>query len=446
MTRDDSGMRARSRSSRKLRVNALILGVLALVLFAGACISHTNSSTTSSTAPKVSANVPLVNAEQVSCTGAITSSCLTVGNISTISGIVPGLCEGAEVGTNAYFSYLDSTKGGIDGRKVQLISEDDKFNGQSNRSETQALIGKVLAFVGSFSLEDQDGGIVLSQNPTVPNVSMSLSQGTLDLSNTVAALPAIGGWQLGTLEWFKEHYPNAVKHVGLLIAQEASAEYQSQGMQSAMKHLGFDVVYKSLFGVLQGTFQSELLAMQAAGVQFVDLTSMDATDAEHIVSEMHAQNWHPQVIESAGPIYTKNFVQLSGGPAVADGIYLDQTDALYLGQDSKSVPEVNTFLSWVQKVDPGFTPDLFTLYGWISGMLFSEGLEHAGSNPTSASLLSALKQIHSFTANGLIATTNPGGKRPPSCWMLAQIKNGQFVRVPPSPKAGFICNAPYYDG
>jgi ABC-type branched-subunit amino acid transport system substrate-binding protein len=419
---------------------------MALVLFAGACTSHDNTSSTSSTAPKVSTNVTLVNAEHISCTAAITSNCLTVGNVSTISGIVPGLFEGAEVGTNAYFSYLDSTQGGINGRKIQVISEDDKFNGQSNRSETQALIGKVLAFVGSFSLEDQDGGIALSQNPTVPNVSMSLSQSTLNLPNTVSALPAIGGWQLGSLEWFKAHYPTAVKHVGLLIAQEASAEFQAQGMMSAMKHLGFDIVYKNLFGVLQGTFQSELLAMQAAGVQYVDLTSMDATDAEHIVSEMHSQNWHPQVIESAGPIYTNNFVQLSGGAPVADGIYLDQTTALYLGQDAKSVPEVNTFLSWVQKVDPGFTPDLFTLYGWISGMLFTEGLEHAGKNPTSASLLTALKEIHSFTGNGLVAKTNPGGKQPPSCWLLAQIKNGTFVRVPPSPKAGYICNAPYYDG
>jgi branched-chain amino acid transport system substrate-binding protein len=417
-----------------------------LVLLAAACTSHSASPSQSAPPPTVAANIKLVNAIKQTCPAAITSSCLTVGNVSTIGGIIPGLFEGAEVGTDAYLSYLDSTQGGIDGRMISLASEDDKFNPESNRSETQALISKVIAFVGSFSLEDQDGGIVLSQNPDVANVSMSLSPSTLALSNTVSALPAIGGWQLGSLEWFKQHYPNAVKHVGLLIAQEASAEYQAQGMIRAMNHLGFDIVYKSLFGPLQGTFQSELLAMQAAGVQYVDLTSMDATDAEHIVSEMHAQNWHPQVIESAGPIYVNNFVQLSGGASVADGIYLDQTVALYLGQDAKSIPEVNTFLSWVQRVDPGFTPDLFTLYGWVSGMLFTEGIEHAGTNPTSASLLNALKKIHSFNADGLLATSNPGGKQPPSCWLLAQIKNGDFVRIPPSPKSGYICNAPYYDG
>jgi ABC-type branched-subunit amino acid transport system substrate-binding protein len=419
--------------------------VLAGLVFVSACTSHAPPSAGGGTAPTVP-NVKLVDAEKLSCAAPVTATCVTVGNISTISGVVPGLFEGAAVGTDAYLSYLDSTQGGIDGRKIALISDDDKFNGQLNESDTQALISKVIAFVGSFTLEDQDGGIILRQHPDIPNVSLSLSQTTQDLPNTVSPDPAVGGWQLGPLEWFAQKYPDAIKHVGLLIAQESSAEFQAQGFEEAMKHLGYRIVYTSEFGPLDTNFQTELLAMQHAGVQFVDLTSMDAADAEHIVSEMRTQGFHPQVIESAGPIYVDNFVQLAGGDAAADGIYLDQDYSLYLGQDSSSIPEVNTFLSWVQKVHPGFVPDLFTLYGWISGMLFAEGLKNAGPDPTSASVLSALKQVHSFDADGLIATSDPGGRKPASCWLLAQVKNGVFVRVPPSPKTGYICNAPYYYG
>jgi ABC-type branched-subunit amino acid transport system substrate-binding protein len=436
-------------SAHRAYAAARPLGALAcvtvLALVAAACTSHTTPNAGGTgPAPTVASSVKLVNAENVSCPAEITSTCLTVGNIATISGIVPGLFEGASVGTDAYMSYLDSTQGGIDGRKIQLIADDDKFNGDLNASETQSLIGRVIAYVGSFSLEDQDGGVVLSHNPGIPNVSLSLSQYTLGLSNTISPLPAVGGWQLGPLEWFKAHYPNAVKHVGLLIAQEASAETQANGLEAAMKHLGFDIVYTSQFGPLQSNFETELLAMQHAGVQYLDLTLMDATDAEHILTEIHSQGYHPQVIESGGPIYVDNFVQQSGGAANTDGIYLDQTVSLYLGGDAKSVPEVNTFLSWVRKVRPGFAPDLFTLYGWISGMLFAEGMEHAGSNPTSSSLLAALRQIRSFDAGGLVAKSDPGGKQPPSCWLLARIQNGIFVRVSPSPKAGFICNAPYF--
>lgn len=417
------------------------------MLLTAACTVHTAvSAGGGGPAPTVSSRVKLVDALKVNCPAAVTATCVTVGNVSTISGIIPGLFEGAPVGTDAYFSYLDSTQGGIDGRKVALISEDDKFNGQNNSAETQSIIGRVIAFVGSFSLDDQDGGVILAKHPTIPNVSLSLSQSTLDLPNTVSPDPAIGGWQLGPLEYFAQQYPTAIKHVGLLIAQESSAETQALGLEGAMKHLGYKITYSTLFGPLDTQFQTQILAMQHAGVQFVDLTVMDAADAEHIVSEMNTQGYHPQVIESAGPIYVDNFVQLAGGATNANGIYLDQTNSLYLGGDSKSVPEVNTFLSWVQKVHPGFTPDLYTLYGWISGMLFAQGLEKAGPDPTSAALLQSLRQVHSFNANGMIATSDPGGRQPPACWLLARIVNGVFVRIPPSPKSGFICNAPYFNG
>jgi ABC-type branched-subunit amino acid transport system substrate-binding protein len=419
--------------------------VVVIVLLAGACTSHAAPSAGGGgPTPTVASTVKFVDALNVNCPAAVTATCVTVGNISTISGVIPGLFEGAAVGTDAYLSYLDSTQGGVDGRKIELISEDDKFDGQDNLAETQSLIGRVIAFVGSFSLDDQDGGTILVKHPTISNVSESLSQSTLDLPNTVSPEPAIGGWQLGPIEYYAQHYPVAIKHVGLLIAQESSAEQQALGFEAAMRHLGYQIVYSSLFGPLDTQFETQLLAMQHAGVQFVDLTLMDASDAEHIVEEMHDLGFHPQVIESGGPIYVDNFVQLSGGTANADGIFLNQTDALYLGGDSKSVPEVDTFLSWVQKVHPGFTPDLFTLYGWISGMLFAQGLESAGADPTPAKLLQSLKQVRSFDADGLIATTDPGGRQPASCWLLARIVNGIFVRISPSPKAGYICNAPYY--
>jgi ABC-type branched-subunit amino acid transport system substrate-binding protein len=425
---------------RKTRV---VTALVVLALVGAACTSHNTSSTTS-TAPTLPKSIPTVNAMNLSCSAAVTSSCISVGNVSTISGIVPGLFEGAAVGTDAYLSYIDSTEGGVDGRKLVLDSEDDKFNGDDNSSETQSLIGKVVGFAGSFSLEDQDGGVVLAHNPDVPNVSVSLASYTNALPNTFSVNPLSNGWGTGGLTYFKDHYPNAIKHAALLIAQESSAEAQAQGLKAAMLHLGYSIAYQTVYGPLTTDFTSYVLAMKAAGVQFVDLSSTDANNAEHIVSEMYQQGFHPQVIESAGPIYVSNFTQEAGGPQATNGIWLDQGAALYLGGDSKSVPAVDTFLEWVNRVHPGFTPDLYTLYGWASAQLLVQAIKQAGGTPTSTSVLDALKTITSFNASGLLAGANPAGKEPGSCWLLAKIENGNFVRVPPSPTSGFICGATYY--
>jgi ABC-type branched-subunit amino acid transport system substrate-binding protein len=427
---------------RRTRVVAVLL-VIALV--GAACTSHkaTNSggSNTTVTVPK---SVKTVDAVKQHCAAAVTSTCIGIGNVSTISGIVPGLFEGAAVGTDAYLSYIDSTEGGVDGRLLALYSEDDKFNGDDNSSETQSLIGKVIGFAGSFSLEDQDGGLILKHNPDVPNVSVSLAPYTNTLPNTFSVNPLSNGWGLGGLTYFKDNFPQAIKHTALLVAQEASAEASAAGLEAAMKHLGYNIVYSTDYGPLDTDFTPEVLAMKAHGVQFVDLSITDANNAEHIVQEMHQQNFHPQVIESAGPIYVDNFTQLSGGAAVTDGIWLDQGVALYLGGDAKSIPAVDTFLAWVQRVHPGFTPDLYTLYGWASAQLLVQAIKAAGSNPTSASVLAQLKQVTSFDASGLMAPANPSGKVPGSCFVLAKVVNGVFVRVPPSPTSGFICNQPYF--
>jgi branched-chain amino acid transport system substrate-binding protein len=420
---------------------------MVIALVAAACTSHPkagNAGGGTGPAPTVPKTVTLVNAKTLSCSGPVTSTCINVGNVSTIGGPVPGLFAGGAVGTDAYLSYIDSTEGGVDGHKLALISDDDQFNGQLNTSETQALIPKVLAFAGSFSLEDQDGGAVLAKNPGVPNVSVSLALYTSDLSNTFSVNPLSNGWGLGGLTYFKDHYPNAIKHTALFIAQEASAEASGNYLKDAMVHLGYHIAYQSIYGPLETDFTPEVIAMKDAGVQFLDLSVTDATNAEDLLAEMYQQNFHPQVIESAGPIYVDNFTSKAGGPQVVDGIWLDQGAALYLGGDAKTVPAVNTFDAWVQKVDPGFVPDLYTLYGWASAQLLVQAIKAAGPNITQAGVMSALRNITSFNAGGLMTTANPAGKVPGTCYVLARIVNGVFVRQPPSPKSGFICGASYY--
>ncbi len=111
-----------------------------------------------------------------------------------------------------------------------------------------------------------------------------------------------------------------------------------------------------------------------------------------------------------------------------------------MGQDAKVIPAVATFDHWAKKVDPQTQLDLYTLYGWISAELFVQALKGAGANPTRASLDAQLNKITSFNAGGLISTQNPAQKIPGQCWIVAEYNNGNWHRIAPDPKAGFVCN------
>src|SRR2546426_16720 len=81
-------------------------------------------------------------------------------NISILPGPVPGLFKGAVNGTDAFFQYQNSL-GGVYGRALKLAPYDDQFDCGQNRAITESNIGKVFAFVGSFSLFDNCGAQIL---------------------------------------------------------------------------------------------------------------------------------------------------------------------------------------------------------------------------------------------------------------------------------------------
>ena len=369
------------------------------------------------------------------------TSCFVSGNIATISGPVPGLFKGAMVGADAYLAYQNSL-GGLDGRKFKLITGDDAFTCSENRALTESMINQVIAFTGNFSLQDDCGGVIIGQNPHVPDVSVTLDPTTTMLPNVFSAAPATG-FSEGPFIYFKQQYPSAVKRVGTLVAGVATSEAQFAYAKGAMQQAGWKIIYERITSPLETDFTRDVIAMQQAGVQTVFLYNADEQGIARFVEEAHTQGFHPQLILGGPSMYTQTFVSDAGGPGVADGIYLDQPAALFLGGDAGSVPAVATFLHWVNGLYPGFTPDLFTLYGWVSADLYVTALKKAGPDPTQASLLSALRDITSFDAGGIIPTANPAGKQAQACFLIARIENGDFRRYD-MPATGYKCDGNVY--
>ncbi len=370
----------------------------------------------------------------------LSSNSLTVANVSILSGPVPGLFLGAPYGVEAYFAYVNS-KGGVDGRHLNVQSLDDGFSCSTNQSDTQSALSTAFAFVGSFSLYDNCGAKVLRSHPDVPDVSYSLDPTTKELSNNYSPQPAPTGFQTGPFIYMKKQYPRAVKAVGTLVGNVAYSEASWVRQRAAMQSVGYHVNYVAYVSPLQTDFTSYILRMRDAGVQFLYLTDEDAASIARILNAAEQQNWHPQVI-STPVAYDASFMSQVNDSA-AQGLLIPQVFAMYLGQDRSTTPAVSTFLNWMHKTHPNFAPDLYALYGWSSAQLFVQALQAAGPNPTQSSVLSALSNIHNFSANGLLAPADPGSKKPPTCWMLAKINNGRFVRVLPS-KKGFTCSPSGY--
>jgi branched-chain amino acid transport system substrate-binding protein len=437
----DKGGMVRSTSWRRPRSLAVGLALATALTTAAAGSAGTASAATGGkrTAAERLASIP---ASAMSDHTGITATSVDVGNVSTETG---GLFTGATVGTRAYADFVNST-GGVDGRKIDVTVTDDQFSGAGNKQATQSDIDNDFALVGSFSLEDSFGGALLAKDPGMPDVSETLDLATSKLPNVLNPQAQVGGFDLGPLEYLKAKYPDDITKVGTLLADEPSAAPGWDGEKYALGKEGYKIVYDPTYSVTQTDFTANVVAMKDAGVKMLFIDQMPQNYASSLLKDLVQQDFHPVVVLGAAA-YSNALIPSSGGAGPVDGAYLEQDQALYLGQDAAAVPAVSTFLHWVNVADPGFKPDLFTLYGWLSAELFAQGLREAGKDPSRGSLLKALDSITSFNGDNLIAPNDPAARTLSDCYLLGRVAGGQFQRLDDPPVSGsthgFRCTGAY---
>jgi hypothetical protein len=213
-----------------------------------------------------------------------------------------------------------------------------------------------------------------------------------------------------------------------------------------MEQTGYKVVYDATYDITQTDFTQNIIAMKNAGVKMLFIEQAPENYASSVLQALAQQNFHPIVVLGAST-YSNALVSASGGASAVNGDYLSQNSSLYLGQDEAAIPAVGTFLHWVNVASPGFKPDLFTLYGWLSAELFAQALKNAGTNPSRGSILQALSKITTFDGDHIVAPNDPAAKTLSNCYLLAQVVNGDFQRVDDPPVSssthGYRCDYQY---
>jgi ABC-type branched-subunit amino acid transport system substrate-binding protein len=408
-------------TSRKSRATATI-AMLALLTLAG-CKGNSGSPAT----------------QGASTTGSdpgITKTSVTVGTVATLTGLVPGLFAGAPAGVKAYAAYINS-QGGINGRQLSVSVKDDAFSCAQNSQGASALAGSTFALVGSFSIFDNCAETVVAKDPTLPYVGVALSPTLAALPNEVSPEPTPPGFKEGPDRYIVQHY--GVKRIGFIAASGAQQQTESYELDAA-RAAGATAAYSAYIPPTQSDFTSTVIRMKKAQVDWVSLDAVSASTAAEVLQAMHQQNFHPTVITSE-VAYDRNFFGLLSNPSIANNVLIPATYAMFLGEDAATTPAVKLFDTWMAKTG-SVKPDLYALYGWASAELFAQALKAAGANPTRSSVLAALKNIHSFNGDGLLAPTDPGSKGPGTCWALYRIQNGAYTRA--TPAKGFTCNPAGY--
>ena len=370
----------------------------------------------------------------------VTATTINVANIASITGVAPGLTQSAQQATEAWAAYVNS-QGGICGRQIKVQPFDDQNDSGQNYADAEQACAADFAMVGNASGFD-DGSAQAVTACGIPTMAAEVS--TVNAGNTADIFGASPGdshyFQLGPANYLKATYPNAIKKAAMIYLNVPATADNAMREVQAYESVGFDYVYDQSTTPTNANYASNVQAMQSAGAQYVTEYS-DQSSAERLLEAMQQANYAPQVVDWFSEEYSPQFAQQTEPESNGDLVLMSATDAY---EDAASNPAMQLFLSWMNRVAPGFHQDIFAILAWSAGLAFEQAAKAVGPDLTRAAILAQFKTITTWTGGGIQPPVNIGDKIPTKCFAYFKIENGAFDRVYPTGANTFDCNSGQY--
>lgn len=354
---------------------------------------------------------------------------IVIGNVSQLTGIVPGFGQTGVNGTQAYFDMVNA-QGGVCGRQLKLVVADDRFSSGTNRAETEKLSDQVFALVGNTSVVD-DGGAAVVEGKGIPDVGLGLSDARIKTKVNFSPSPIdVDGGQgsVGILNYFKTT-KNATK-VGVVFQDAAVARARLPNFRRDVEAAGMTMVEEYPVAPTETNFRPVVADIREKGIELV-YTLMENNAIARLAQAFGDEP--PKVPFYGAQAYGQKYLQQAG--SFAEGTILGIAYAI--PEDAASNPAIAKFAQWYPRSAPGADADFFAIEGWISADMFVRALTAAGPEPTRAKVLAELGKFTNYTGDGLVGNINPAGKQPARCFSVITVKGGKWVRVHPG--QGFQC-------
>ena len=330
------------------------------------------------------------------------------GTVALSYGKLPGAMK-------AYFDYINAN-GGVYGRKINLISRDDKYLPQQAATQTRNLVlsDKVFAIVGALGTATHTKAYVAAQlaKNNVPDLFVNTGFSGFDdkakYPTTFLVLPSYA-MEAKTIAKLIADTPTLKPMPSFLIAQDD--EFGKDGVKgfalAGHKFADTPILYPagSLTAALaEGALAKINAAVPAAAKPVMVL--MGTTDSTALIlkaaEKLSLTSRFTWIAGSVGGD-ANTLLALGVKPTTIEGVYA----ASFFPDAKDSTDEyVAQFMKINETYNKGVTFDNVVLQGMNSAMLTVQALRAAGKNPTRAGLIKAIEDKGSTFASAGLAPLN----------------------------------------
>jgi branched-chain amino acid transport system substrate-binding protein len=333
-------------------------------------------------------------------------------------------------GAKARFE-VENAKGGVDGRKIELIVLDDAYEPQRAVTNTRKLVeqDQVFALFGSLGTANNLAVWDYVNQQQVPH--LFLGTGGSEFGADPGKHPYTIGWQpdygsegVAYGEYVKQVKPDA--KIAVLVQNDSYGEGMLAGFEKAIEGSGVSIVEKQTYESTDPTVASQMRKLSSTGAD-VFLNISTPKPAAQSIAFLAKSDWKPlHVISSTSASKTLVFEPV--GLAAAKDIvsmryYKDPGSDLY-----KDDPAMNEYVDGVKKYSKGDPNDEFVALGWSAAATMIEALKQM-QEPTRDSLMDAVKNMDTEIPTlipGIKVQTSPDDYYPIQSMQIVQFDGEQW--------------------
>jgi ABC-type branched-subunit amino acid transport system substrate-binding protein len=357
----------------------------------------------------------------------VTSNSITVGTISTQTGVLASNFGSLIYGEKAYFDYINAT-GGVNGRKIDYkYALDDGGNPTTFNQLANTLINQdhVFAVTGVGTAFFSPNLFVEAK---IPTYGYNVTGNWAGPSNLFAAGGSVEYYQAGAPEVsYVARKTQAKPSIAFLAYNVAASAAACQAEAAAIQAAGYTISYSDYKVAYPGTtVATDVQRMKQAGSNMV----VSCMDVQGNVTMARAIQQYG--LKMTQLWFNGNDAQtLAANQSLMQGIYFDISHVPF-GASQSLYPGLKTYVTEMKKYEPNYVDDEVAIQGWESASLFVQGVKMAGSNLTQANVIKEDNSITAFTAGGLQSPVNwknagHSGHAPPYCLAYIKVVGSQYV-------------------
>jgi len=325
----------------------------------------------------------------------ITDNQVVVGAFQDQSGAAAVVGINMRKGMEAYFNWVNA-QGGVNGRKIKFIVEDDGFQAARAIAATKKLVeqDKVFALVGTLGTPGVAATIDYIMEKQIPSIYQGSGISALAFPPKKYIFPVQPNFiSEGRIVATYVVENLKMKRVALACEQTDIGTEGLRGVREQLATYKMDPVEVVNFGAADVDFSSQILKLMKAKPDAVIIYST-LKPAAGFLKQAKVMGLEAQFLTTyvnADPIQMPTLAGDACVGLIAPGW------VPVLGNDVDSVK----YLEIYQATYPKEMPSAFAAAGFIAGEVFCEGLRRAGKNPTRESLIAAMESLRDW--DGIMA-------------------------------------------